>query len=228
MSLTTVLHVAVMGMVVFPAFAKSPNLPITFEAPQSWILQESGEVNNVTVFRYQIPNSSKAAGKVISSEALIQLYKLPDGITFALADTVVSSRLNGATLVASRQDGKNWKTYIFTSDKGNLPHIVSYKGKQPLIILYRIGMLNGFGVEAMICFPLLATEDNKEFSILTLEGTSNGTNIGVFCNPANVSDMVHQFNEFCSKLRILGTNTFSSQAKLIDPPSGSKYYEKIK
>jgi hypothetical protein len=91
-------------------------------------------------------------------------------------------------------------------------------------------MLNGFGVEAMFSFPHLAVKDNKVFKVLMLEESivKSGSVVGLYCNPWSVSAMVNQFNEFCSKLKISGKNTFTARAKLVDPTPDAGYFQKVK
>jgi hypothetical protein len=207
------------GLIISSSFAQSNSLPITFEAPKSWTLLESKNQRGATYFLYEIGNNQNKQSKTIPSNALITIYKVPANESFADADAIVGSKLKNATAIVAGQDGESWKTYIY----------VTYEGKQQLIILYGIGMINGYGAEAMISFPHVAVRDNKVFKILTLDSsnTKSESGVGLLCNPSSVTEMVNQFNEFCSKLKISGRTTFASRVKLIDPPPGGKYYRKV-
>ena len=199
--------------------AQGPNLPITFETPKSWNLLESKDQRGSKYFLYEIKSIRNAGKSSVPSNALVTLYKIAEGVSFADADSIVNSRLKNATAIASGQDGENWKTYIYAT----------YEGTQQVIILYRIGMQNGYGVEAMISFPHVAVKNNKTFKLLALEESAvkSESITGLLCNPTTVSEMVDLFNDFCSKLKISGTNRFYSRVKLIDPRQGAKYYHKV-
>ena len=198
--------------------AQGPKFPISFTAPTTWRLLEAKEQNGAEVSLYKIRENQISESLQTTSNALISRYKLPDGISFKDADMIVASHVRDAKLIVSGQDGESWKTYVY----------VVYEGGQQLIILYRIGILNGFVAEAMLCFPHVSSKDNKVFSVLTVtESTVKaGQMSGVYCNPASMVDMVKQFNELCSSLKISGMNTFSSRAELVDPPPQATYYRK--
>jgi hypothetical protein len=195
------------------------SLPITYTAPKSWLLLESRDQRGATIALYKIRDNQTADGKQIPSNALITMYKLPEGVSFADADGIVASRVRDAKLIVSGQDGESWKTYVY----------VTSEDKQQLIILYRIGIINGIGLEAMVAFPHIASKDNKVFSVLTIKESTvqSGSMAGVFCNPSSMVETVGQFNELCSTMKISGKNQFEARAQLVDPPPDAKYYRKV-
>jgi hypothetical protein len=161
----------------------------------------------------------KALGSTqIPSNAMLSMYKLPNGMTFADADRIVNSHTQIAKLIFSCQDGDSWKSYL----------LVTYQGKQQLIILYRIGINDGYGVEAMVCFPHLAQKGKESLKVLTLYSpvVNQEQMLGVLCNPDGVTEMVNQFNDFCSTLKIGAKNSVFVKAALVDPPSNAKYFRK--
>lgn len=201
------------------AFAQAPEIPITFTTPKSWTLLNYKSQNEALISVFKICENQISPILQIPSNALITRYKLPEAVSFADVDRIVESHVRGATLIVTGQDQGPWKTYIY----------VIYENKQQLVILYRIGIINGYGIEAMVCFPHIASKDTKTFKVLTLTESTipSGKMAGIYCNPATFYEMVHQFNELCSSLKIQGENSFEARAQLIDPPADSQFFRKV-
>lgn len=198
------------GLLTGTLFAQKGDLPISFSVPKAWKLIEAKRSKGTTFSLYEIPNDQTKNDEHIPSNALIQYYRTPKGVSPLDADRIVGSRVKNATLVLSGQDGDNWKTYIY----------VASEKKQQVIILYRIGILKSFGVEVMMCFPAPTRKADEPLSVLTInESTVRSESLaGVYCHPSGVREMVDQFNEFCASLRIANTNSFSAKIQFIDPP----------
>ena len=128
------------------SYAQVPNLPITFAAPKSWEMLSSKEQNGATLILYRFNVSDTSASDSIPSNALVTAYKLQDGIRFEDADQIVTRKVRDSTLIVSGNEKGPWKTYIF----------VNYEKNRQLIIFYRIGFVDGYGVEVSLLALSLA------------------------------------------------------------------------
>lgn len=188
---------------------------VSYEIPTNWKVLKSDTSDKLVVKLYHIKTDTIGSEKHYSN-ALLQYYTLPVGVTMTEADKIVASRMKSATHILSAQDGSNWKTYLF----------IHYERNQQYITFYRMGIIDGVCVELMLVFPHVTDKNVKPSSVLTLneEYISDKNMAGIFCDQARVREMVNAFNSTCRTLKINKTNQFKVDVRIIDRPEDAKIY----
>jgi hypothetical protein len=193
--------------------------PITFDAPKTWTLIKSGETSGATQYIYSTSTVKSEAENLYPSNAMVQYFKLPPEGSPADMDWIANSRRQDGILIDAGKDGQNWKTYIW----------ISYRGKQQIIHLYRIGIASGYGVEAIYSFPHVLPSPDGEQLVLTVTKSlgDDAENGGIYTSTNAVDKMIGEFNQLCTTLKISNSNQFLSAIRLIEPPANAKAFRKV-
>jgi hypothetical protein len=183
---------------------------VSFSAPADWKLLKAKSTDKVTTKLYLL-RKDKIGSAIHPSNALLQYYPVPASATIGDADGIVASHFKDATLILQAQDEPDWKTYLLVYSERN----------QQYIVLNRIGILDGMGVELMLSFPLLQGKESEPLVILTLNEiyVQNQKMAGVYCRKSTVADMVNGFNSACRSLKISNKGEYKADAVIINPPS---------
>jgi len=204
---------------VSPAFCQEIKSPISFEAPKAWTLVEKSHDKGAHQFVYSGSNPKGAGPTKYPATAMVQYFELPPEGSPSDIDWIAESRRGADTPIDCAKDGANWKTFIW----------ISYKEKQQIITLYRIGILDGYGVEFRYSFhhqkqlakdPLLLLALTKSFD-------DAGENGGIYTTKVAMTPMIDEFNSLCETLKINKKNKFATMIRLIDPPHNGEAYRKV-
>jgi len=199
--------------------AQQSEVPITFDAPKTWALIKSEETGGATQYIYSTSSVKSAAESLYPSNAMVQYFKLPPEGSPADMDWIANSRRQDGTPIDKVKDGPNWKTYIWTS----------YRGKQQIIHLYRIGIASGYGVEAIYNFPHITSSNDGQLLVLAVHKPlgDDAENGGIYTSINAVNRQIGEFNLLCSTLKIKNTNRFLAAIELIEPPANAKAFRKV-
>jgi hypothetical protein len=199
-------------------FGFSLNGKVTFEMPSEFKDMGNNRIkDSLEVYQYYIKTDT-INSKAHYSNALLQIYTVPDTVNLRHADGLVAYHTKGAKYILSAKDGDIWKTYLF----------VNNERKEQYVILYRIGIYKGICVEFMISYPNIREQnDNQDATrVLTLneDYVIDEKMSGIYCGIKNNKDMVNYFNLVCSKLKILNNNEFKANVEFIETPTKAEYY----
>jgi len=190
---------------------------VTFEMPQEFKSMNSNITDSLQVYQYYIKTDT-INSKEHYSNALLQIYTVPDTVNLKHADGLVAYHVENARHILSAKDGDNWKTYLFVNNEEN----------EQYVILYRIGIYKGICVEFMLSYPNIREKTDKSDTTMILTLNENYVKsdkmAGIYCGIKNNKDMANLFNLVCSKLKILNKNQFGANVEFIEAPSNSKTF----
>lgn len=183
---------------------------VAFVAPATWALIKS-DTNDRAASKLYFLRKDKIGLSEHPSNAVLQYYPVPASVTIAEADGIVATHLKGIPLILQAQDDSIWKTYL-----------LSYREQgQQYVVLHRIGILDGVGVELMLSFPILDCKEGEPLAMLTLnkDYVHQEKMAGVYCCRSKVAEMVDGFNAACRTLKIANVGDYRADAQIINPPS---------
>jgi hypothetical protein len=201
------------------ALCQDAKLPVTFVAPKAWTLVETSHNNGAHQLIYSGSDPQGTGTAEYPATAMVQYFHLPPEGKPSDIDWIAASRRGSDTSIDSAKDGKNWKTFIW----------ISYKGKQQIINLYRIGINDGYGVEFRYSFPHRTDLPKEAALVLALikSATDDSDNGGIYTTKAAMNPMIDEFNFVCSTLKINNKNEFTAAVRLINPPPAAQAYRKV-
>ncbi|MBD8871833.1 hypothetical protein [Rhodanobacter sp. DHB23] len=183
--------------------------PVTYQVPASWKrMSDDGTPaqNQGAMFEVTTRDSSEDHPLVV-----IRSYKQPSGLSMDNIDLeqVAKKITPGGVPISCADDGTNWKTCVF------LGHVDDKK----IVVLYRIGVKDGYVAEEAFLFPLAAAKSD-ELALLTVYGqeAQQGRTTGVYAALHSTYKTISLFNEFTKTLGINGPAPFNAKAIMAKLP----------
>ncbi|WP_144240756.1 hypothetical protein [Dyella japonica] len=186
--------------------------PVSYQVPASWKRMSDDGLNakkQSVTFEVTDGVSSKDHPVV-----MIRTYKQPAGLRMDNIDLVqVAKTITlGGVPISCADDGSSWRTCVFLGHADD--------GK--VVVLYRIGVQDGYVAEEAFLFPMAAAESD-ELALLTVYGQEEqqGRTTGVYAPLHSTYRTISLFNEFTKTLSINGPAPFNARAIMGRPPEGT-------
>ncbi|GAB2785752.1 hypothetical protein [Dyella kyungheensis] len=209
--------VAVVACVLAGLAQASPGVsarsPVSYQAPASWKrISDDGTSTQSESAMFEVTDGVSSKDPPV---VMIRTYKQPAGLRMDNIDLVQAAKkiTPGGVPISCADDGSSWRTCIF------LGHVDGSK----VIVLYRIGVQDGYVAEEAFLFPLAAAESD-ELALLTVNGQEQqqGRTTGVYAPLHSTYKTISLFNEFTKTLSINGPAPFNAKAVMGRPPEGAR------
>ncbi len=188
--------------------APAEHYPVEYRVPASWkLMKTDGPADKDHTATYEVTEGGDSKDH---PAVMIKTDKAPPGLHMDNIDIakVAKAIVPSGVPVSEADDGPNWRTCVF------LGRVDDAK----IIALYRIGIEDGYVVEAAFLFPLSTTK-SEELALLTVYGQADqeGRTTGVYAPLQSTYKTISMFNEFTETLAINGKGFFNARAIMAKP-----------
>lgn len=187
--------------------------PVSYQVPASWKrMSDDGMSAQNQSATFEVTDGASSKDHPV---VMIRTYKQPAGLRIDNMDLVQAAKkiTPGGVPISCADDGPSWRTCVFLGRADD----------NKVVVLYRIGVQDGYVAEEAFRFPMAAAESD-ELALLTVYGQEEqqGRTTGVYGPLHSTYKTISLFNEFTKTLSINGPAPFNAKAVMGRLPEGTR------